>query len=117
MLPAIGAGFALRSADTPLWTFQLLALLSGFGGGNFASSMSNISFFFPKKVQGASLGLNAGLGNFGVTTMQILIPLVMTVGIFGGESMTLVNSSGTLLGKIPSGTETYIHNAGYILYP
>ncbi len=114
MLPAIGTGFALKSADTPLWVFQLMALLSGFGGGNFASSMSNISFFFPKRVQGASLGLNAGLGNFGVTTMQILIPLVMTVGIFGGDSMTLVNSSGTLIGKIPSGTETYIHNAGYV---
>ncbi len=114
MLPAIGTGFALRSAETPIWIFQLLALLSGFGGGNFASSMSNISYFFPKRVQGTSLGLNAGLGNFGVTTMQILIPLVMTVGIFGGESMTLVNSSGTLLGKIPSGTETYIHNAGFI---
>jgi len=114
IIPAVGTGFALKNADTPLWTFQLLALLSGFGGGNFASSMSNISFFFPKKVQGTSLGLNAGLGNFGVTTMQILIPLVMTVGIFGGESMTLVNTSGTLLGKIPSGTETYIHNAGFI---
>jgi len=114
MLPAIGTGFALKSADTPLWVFQVMALLSGLGGGNFASSMSNISFFFPKRVQGASLGLNAGLGNFGVTTMQILIPLVMTVGIFGGDSMTLVNSSGTLLGKIPSGTETYIHNAGYV---
>ena len=70
MLPAIGAGFALKSADTPLWIFQLLALLSGFGGGNFASSMSNISFFFPKRVQGASLGLNAGLGNFGVTRLR-----------------------------------------------
>lgn len=114
MLPAIGTGFALKSADTPLWIFQLLALMSGFGGGNFASSMSNISFFFPKRVQGISLGLNAGLGNFGVTTMQILIPLVMTVSIFGGEPMTLVNSSGTLLGKIPSGTETYLHNAGFI---
>jgi NNP family nitrate/nitrite transporter-like MFS transporter len=114
MLPAVGTGFALKSADTPLWVFQVMALLSGFGGGNFASSMSNISFFFPKRVQGASLGLNAGLGNFGVTTMQILIPLVMTVGIFGGDSMTLVNSSGTLLGKIPGGTETYIHNAGYV---
>ena len=114
MIPAAGTGFALQSADTPLWVFQLLALLSGFGGGNFASSMSNISFFFPKRVQGASLGLNAGLGNFGVTTMQILIPLVMTVGIFGGESMTLVSSSGTLLGKIPAGTATYLHNAGYL---
>ncbi len=114
MLPAIGTGFALKSADTPLWVFQLMALLSGLGGGNFASSMSNISFFFPKRVQGASLGLNAGLGNFGVTTMQILIPLVMTVGIFGGDSMTLVNSSGTLVGKIPSGTATYIHNGGFV---
>jgi NNP family nitrate/nitrite transporter-like MFS transporter len=97
--------------------YQILALLSGFGGGNFASSMSNISFFFPKKVQGMSLGLNAGLGNFGVTTMQIVVPLVMTYGIFGalgGESQTLINTSGTLIGKIPAGTETYIQNAGFV---
>ena len=114
MIPAVGAGIALQNKETPLWIFQLLALLSGFGGGNFASSMSNISFFFPKRVQGTSLGLNAGLGNFGVTTMQILIPLMMTIGIFGGTSMVLENSSGTLIGKIPAGTETYIHNAGYI---
>ena len=59
-------------------------------------------------------GMNAGLGNFGVTTMQILIPLVMTFGLFGGESRTLVNTSGTLIGKIPAGTETYIHNAGFV---
>ena len=114
MIPAAGTGYALQNPETPLWVFQVLALLSGFGGGNFASSMSNISFFFPKKIQGTSLGLNAGLGNFGVTTMQILIPLVMTFGLFGGDSLTLVNSSGTLVGKIPAGTETYIHNAGYV---
>lgn len=114
MIPAIGTGIALQDKDTPLWLFQLMALLSGFGGGNFASSMSNISFFFPKRLQGTALGLNAGLGNFGVTTMQILVPLVMTAGIFGGDSMTLVNSSGTLIGKIPAGTETFIHNAGYV---
>ncbi len=114
MIPAIGTGLALQDKNTPLWIYQILAMLSGFGGGNFASSMSNISFFYPKRVQGASLGLNAGLGNFGVTTMQILVPLVMTMGIFGGHSMTLVNSSGTLIGKIAAGTETYIQNAGYI---
>jgi NNP family nitrate/nitrite transporter-like MFS transporter len=114
MIPAVGAGIALQNIDTPLWVFQILALLSGFGGGNFASSMSNISFFFPKRVQGMSLGLNAGLGNFGVTTMQILVPLMMTIGIFGGEAMTLINTSGTLIGKIAAGTDTYIHNAGYI---
>ncbi len=117
MIPAIGTGIALQDKNTPLWVFQLLALLSGFGGGNFASSMSNISFFFPKKQQGLALGLNAGLGNFGVTTMQIVVPLFMTFGAFGamgGDSMTLVNSSGTLIGKIEAGSETFIQNAGFV---
>ena len=77
-------GMALQHKDWPLWAFQLMALWSGVGGGNFASSMSNISTFFPKRLQGTALGLNAGLGNFGVTTMQIVIPLVMTMSIFGG---------------------------------
>ena len=114
MIPAVGAGYALQDLNTPMWKFQVLALLSGIGGGNFASSMSNISFFFPKKVQGYSLGMNAGLGNFGVTTMQILVPLFMTFGLFGGEPMELINTSGTLIGKIPAGTDTYIHNAGFL---
>jgi len=57
MIPALGAGIALSDQNTPLWVFQALALLSGFGGGNFASSMSNISFFYPKKQQGLALGL------------------------------------------------------------
>ncbi|GAB4348497.1 MAG: hypothetical protein Kow006_09250 [Gammaproteobacteria bacterium] len=114
MIPAIGTGFALQSKETPLWVFQILAFLSGLGGGNFASSMSNISFFFPRRMQGLALGLNAGLGNAGVTTMQILVPLVMTFGIFGGTPMILENTSGTLIGKIPAGSETYIHNAGFV---
>ncbi|MFQ5442021.1 MAG: antiporter [Thermodesulfobacteriota bacterium] len=117
LIPAIGAGFALQSKNTPLVVFQLFAFLSGFGGGNFASSMSNISFFFPKRVQGTSLGLNAGLGNFGVTTMQILAPLCMTFALLGpisGHSMTLVNTSGTLIGKIPAGSETWISNAAFV---
>lgn len=117
IIPALGTGLALQNLSTPLWVFQILALLSGLGGGNFASSMSNISFFFPKKVQGTSLGLNAGLGNFGVTTMQILIPLSMTFALLGplsGKSATLIKDSGTLIGKIPSGTETWLQNAGFV---
>jgi len=117
MIPAIGTGIALQSKETPLIVFQLLALLSGIGGGNFACSMSNISTFFPKRLQGTALGLNAGLGNFGVTTMQILIPLVMTAGLFGamaGGSMELVKASGWILGKIPAGTQTFVQNAGYV---
>jgi len=121
LAPAIGTGIVLQHKDWPLWAFQLMALWSGVGGGNFASSMSNISTFFPKRLQGTALGLNAGLGNFGVTTMQIVIPLVMTVGIFGalgagalgGEPMTLVKDSGWIFGKIKAGTPTWIQNAGF----
>ncbi len=116
LAPAIGTGVALQHPEWPLWVFQLMALWSGVGGGNFASSMSNISTFFPKKLQGTALGLNAGLGNFGVTTMQIVIPLVMTIGLFGGfggEPMTLVKDSGWIFGKIAAGTPTWIQNAGF----
>ncbi|MBI5938201.1 MAG: antiporter [Betaproteobacteria bacterium] len=117
MIPAIGTGIALMDKSTPLLTFQLLALLSGIGGGNFACSMSNISTFFPKRLQGTALGINAGLGNFGVTTMQILIPLVMTAGVFGalaGAPMELVKDSGWIFGKIVAGTPTWIQNAGFV---
>src|SRR5215831_4620444 len=115
LAPAIGTGIVLQHKDWPLWAFQLMALWSGVGGGNFASSMSNISTFFPKRLQGTALGINAGIGNFGVTSMQIVIPLMMTVGLFGalgGEPMTLVKDSGWIFGKIPSGTQTWIQNAG-----
>jgi NNP family nitrate/nitrite transporter-like MFS transporter len=115
LAPAIGTGIALQHKDWPLWAFQLMALWSGVGGGNFASSMSNINTFFPKRLQGTALGINAGVGNFGVTTMQIVIPLVMTVSIFGawgGEAMTLMKDSGWIFGKIAAGTPTYIQNAG-----
>jgi NNP family nitrate/nitrite transporter-like MFS transporter len=116
LAPAIGTGIVLQHKDWPLWAFQLMALWSGVGGGNFASSMSNISTFFPKRLQGTALGINAGIGNFGVTTMQVVIPLVMTVGLFGalgGESMTLTKDSGWILGKIAAGTPTWIQNAGF----
>jgi len=116
LAPAIGTGIVLQHKDWPLWVFQLMALWCGVGGGNFASSMSNISTFFPKRLQGTALGINAGLGNFGVTSMQVVIPLVMTVslfGAFGGESMTLLKDSGWIFGKIAAGTPTWIQNAGF----
>ncbi|MEY5098267.1 MAG: hypothetical protein RJA36_986 [Pseudomonadota bacterium] len=116
LAPALGTGIVLQHKDWPLWAFQLMALWSGVGGGNFASSMSNIGTFFPKRLQGTALGLNAGLGNFGVTTMQIVIPLVMTMSLFGGfggESMTLVKDSGWIFGKILAGTPTWVQNAGF----
>ncbi len=84
MLPALGAGIALQNPNTSFFVFILLAAFSGVGGGAFASSMSNISFFFPKRMQGLALGLNAGLGNVGVSVMQFLLPWVITFSLFGG---------------------------------
>ena len=103
ILPALGVGMALQDPETSYRTFAVLAALSGLGGGAFASSMSNISFFFPKRMQGLSLGLNAGLGNVGVSVMQVLLPFVMTFALFGslggdgrtaGESVAWIQNCG-----------------------
>jgi NNP family nitrate/nitrite transporter-like MFS transporter len=83
LIPALGIGFAVQNPSTPYGVLLLLALLCGMGGGNFASSMANISFFFPKAQKGRALGLNAGLGNLGVSVVQLVVPLVITIGMFG----------------------------------
>jgi NNP family nitrate/nitrite transporter-like MFS transporter len=112
MIPAVGIGMAVQNPATPYWLFLMLALLCGFGGGNFASSMSNISFFFPKAEKGNALALNAGLGNLGVSVVQFVVPLVITVGIFGwlgGDPQTVVDGS--------SRQAMWLQNAGYIFVP
>ena len=117
MIPAFGTAIGLQNPETSFNFFIVMAFLSGFGGGNFASSMSNISFFYPKKEQGYALGMNAGLGNFGVTTMQILIPLVMTIpflGALSGDSLILSSNSGTIFKRIAAGSETWLANAGWV---
>ncbi len=112
ILPAAGVGVALQNLQTGYTAFAVLAALSGIGGGAFASSMSNISFFFPKRMQGLSLGLNAGLGNLGVSVMQVLLPWVMTFAVFGalsGESRSLPEQLG--------GTAVWIQNSGLVWVP
>ncbi len=109
LIPAFGIGYAVQNPETPYLIFLVLALLCGLGGGNFASSMANISFFFPKKEKGNALALNAGLGNTGVSVVQFVVPLVITGGVFGvvgGEGQTL--SDGSML---------WIQNAGFIWVP
>ncbi|PBO34231.1 nitrate/nitrite transporter, partial [Salmonella enterica] len=66
IIPCAWLGFAVQNPATPFGVFMLIALLCGFAGANFASSMGNISFFFPKARQGSALGINGGLGNLGV---------------------------------------------------
>lgn len=112
ILPAIAAGFALQNPNTSFLTFVLLAALSGVGGGAFASSMSNISFFFPKRMQGLSLGLNAGLGNAGVSVMQFLIPWAITKGLFGG-----FGGDPHVLVKAGASSDVWIQNAALVWVP
>ena len=83
LIPAVGIGLAVQDPNTPFEWMVVLALLCGLGGGNFASSMAHISFFFPSARQGHALGLNAGLGHLGVGLVQLLVPLVISAGVFG----------------------------------
>lgn len=83
LIPSIGVGIAVQDVTTSYSTMLILAAFCGFGGGNFSSSMANISFFFPKKAQGLALGLNAGLGNLGVSVLQFVVPFVIGVNLFG----------------------------------
>ncbi|MCT6882203.1 MAG: MFS transporter, partial [Snodgrassella alvi] len=78
LIPALGLGFAVQNPNTSYSTMFVLALLCGFGGANFSSSMSNISLFFPKAEKGQAMGINAGLGNLGVSAVQIAVPLAIT---------------------------------------
>ena len=83
-IPTTGLTMLVRRPDTPYWLMALVAATAGLGGGNFASSMANISFFYPDRAKGFALGLNAAGGNIGVSTVQLLIPIVMTVPLLAG---------------------------------
>lgn len=112
LLPTLGIGSAVQDPATPYSTFVVLALMCGFGGGNFASSMANINFFFPKSQKGIALGLNAGLGNLGVSVVQFVVPLVITVNVFGsagGAAQTWMH--------LNESKSMWLQNAGYIWVP
>jgi NNP family nitrate/nitrite transporter-like MFS transporter len=70
-----------QAHGTQFWVLLACAATAGVGGGNFSSSMSNISFFYPERRKGFALGLNAAGGNLGVAVAQLLVPLVVIVGV------------------------------------
>ncbi|HJS76710.1 MAG TPA: NarK family nitrate/nitrite MFS transporter [Burkholderiales bacterium] len=113
LIPALGIGVAIQDPSTSYTTLLALALLCGFGGGNFASSMANINFFFPKERKGSALGLNAGLGNLGVSAVQFLAPLVVAAGVYGplaGAPQTVVTPAGQTV-------QIWAQNAAFVWVP
>jgi NNP family nitrate/nitrite transporter-like MFS transporter len=80
-IPTMALAYFVTQPDTPYWVMALVATLAGLGGGNFASSMANISFFYPDRMKGWALGLNAAGGNIGVSSVQLLTPILLGVGL------------------------------------
>ncbi len=83
LFPVIGIGLAVLNPETPFWLFMILALSAGLGGGDFSSYMPSTSMFFPKRLQGTALGIQAGIGNFGVSIVQFVTPWIVGLAVFG----------------------------------
>jgi NNP family nitrate/nitrite transporter-like MFS transporter len=80
-IPTVALAYFVTKPDTPYSVMLLVSALAGLGGGNFASSMANISFFYPDRMKGWALGLNAAGGNIGVSSVQLLTPILMGLGV------------------------------------
>ncbi|MEF3091173.1 nitrate/nitrite transporter [Enterobacter sp. 10-1] len=109
VVPCLWLGFAVQNPATPYWIFIIIALLCGFAGANFASSMGNISFFYPKAKQGSALGVNGGLGNLGVSVMQLLSPVFVFLPLF---TFLGVRGAGQ-----PDGSTLWLGNSPLIWVP
>ncbi len=114
LIPCIGIGFAVMDPNTPYWVFLVLAFTAGFGGGDFSSFMPSTSVFFPKRLQGTALGIQAGLGNFGVSLTQFLTPLVISIGV-AGSAQTLQKLDQSK--QVVSSSSVWLQNAAFLYVP
>ena len=109
LLPMVGWVLAVRDPGTPYAMLLVLAAASGIGGGAFAGFMPSTSYFFPRRMAGTALGLQAGIGNFGVSLIQLLVPWVVGFGLLGTAALTPQQKS--------DGSSIWLHNAGLVLIP
>lgn len=114
LIPCVGIGLAVMDPNTPYWVFLVLAFTAGFGGGDFSSFMPSTSVFFPKRLQGTALGIQAGLGNFGVSLTQFLTPLVISIGV-AGSAQTLQKLDQSK--QVVSSSNVWLQNAAFIYIP
>jgi len=110
LIPSIGWGIAVTNPATSLSTFMILAFLAGLGGGNFSSFMPSTSLFFPKSKLGTALGIQAGIGNFGVSVAQFLIPAILGLAMVG-SSQTFTNP------KTGATNQIFLQNAAFVWIP
>ena len=115
LIPVIGIGLAIMDPNTPYWVFMVLALTAGFGGGDFSSFMPSTSVFFPKRMQGTALGIQAGIGNFGVSVAQFLTPVMIGVSIYGGSQV--FNKINPKTKEVLATSEIYLQSAAFWYVP
>lgn len=112
-LPVLGWGIFVQDPTTPYWVLLSLSFLSGIGGGAFSGFMPSTSYFFPRRLQGTALGVQAGIGNFGVSLVQLLTPWVIGFSLIGflGSSRPMATSPGE------PARDVWYQNAAYIYIP
>ncbi len=93
LIPCIGIGLAVMNPNTPFWVFMVLAFTAGFGGGDFSSYMPSTRFFFPRNLQGTALGVQAGIGKFGVSLAQFVTPWIIGFAAFGASQTLTVGET------------------------
>ena len=114
LIPLVGWFYAVQNPATPYWVLMLLAFLAGLGGGNFSSFMPSTSMFFPKRLQGTALAIQAGVGNFGVSIVQFVTPWVIGFALLGG--MAWVGDSQTMT-RAGVESQVYLQNAPLVMIP
>ncbi|MCL1934487.1 MAG: MFS transporter [Candidatus Azobacteroides sp.] len=95
LIPVIGLMMAVMNVNTPFWVFAVLSFTTGFGGGDFSSFMPSTNLFFPARLKGTALGIQAGIGNFGVSVVQFLVPALLGVAIVGAPQMLKTTNVAT----------------------
>ena len=109
LLPMLGWTIVVRDTSTPYWVLLALAFAAGIGGGTFSGFMPSTSYFFPRRLSGTALGLQAGLGNFGISLVQVLTPWVVGFGLLGTANLTPQTTT--------DGDLVWLHNGGLVLVP
>lgn len=115
LIPCVGFAFAVMDPGTPFWVFMVLAFTAGFGGGDFSSFMPSTNLFFPRRLKGTALGIQAGIGNFGVSLAQFMTPAIIGIALYGSsETFTKINPKTK---EVISSSEIYLQNAALWYVP
>ena len=115
LIPCLGIGLAVMDTSTPYWVFMILALTAGFGGGDFSSYMPSTNLFFPKRLKGTALGIQAGIGNFGVSLAQFMTPAIIGVALYGSPQVFTKLDPGTK--EVLGTSEIFLQSAAFWYVP